>query len=165
MGNRFVVTVFLLQPVPHRDAVSQIAVAQVVGFGLRHGGNHRLLVLCKEREGSLPEGSEVFKRLLAQGVHPVILRGGLPNGDHHLIDFFHTGRVVKLRLDELHRVPIVKAKGIGVGLLLRHILKEFDSTVYSHIKHISNRLSCSSWINYLKLCYVSMILFIDLFNS
>ena len=124
VGNRFVVTVFLLQPVPHRDAVSQIAVAQVVGFGLRHGGNHRLLVLCKEREGSLPEGSEVFKRLLAQGVHPVILRGGLPNGDHHLIDFFHTGRVVKLRLDELHRVPIVKAKGIGVGLLLGYVFKE-----------------------------------------
>ena len=124
VGNRFVVTVFLLQPVPHRDAVSQIAVAQVVGFGLRHGGNHRLLVLCKEREGSLLEGSEVFKRLLAQGVHPVILRGGLPNGDHHLIDFFHTGRVVKLRLDELHRVPIVKAKGIGVGLLLGYVFKE-----------------------------------------
>ena len=124
VGNCFVVTVFLLQPVPHSNAISQMTIAQVVGFGLRHGGNHRLLVLCKKREGSLPEGSEVFKRLLAQGVHPVILRGGLPNGDHHLIDFFHTGRVVKLRLDELHRVPIVKAKGIGVGLLLRHILKE-----------------------------------------
>lgn len=60
----------------------------------------------------------------AQVISPVILRGGLPNGDHHLIDFFHTGRVVKLRLDELHRVPIVKAKGIGVGLLLWHVLKE-----------------------------------------
>lgn len=101
-----------------------MAIAQVVGFRLRHGGSHRLLVFCKEREGSLSEGGEVFKRLPAQGVHPIILRGGLPNGDHHLIDFFHTGRVIKLRLDELHRVPIVKAKGIGVGLLLWHVLKE-----------------------------------------
>ena len=124
MGNRFVVPVFFLQPVPHSKPISQMAIAQVVGFGLRHSRSHRLLVLCKEREGSLPEGGEVFKCLPAQGIHPVILRGGLPNGDHHLIDFFHTGRVVKLRLDELHRVPIVKAKGIGVGLLLRHILKE-----------------------------------------
>ena len=124
VGNRFVVPVFFLQPVPHSNPISQMAIAQVVGFGLRHSRSRRLLVLCKEREGSLPEGGEVFKCLLAQGIHPVILRGGLPNGDHHLIDFFHTGRVVKLRLDELHRVPIVKAKGIGVGLLLRHILKE-----------------------------------------
>ena len=101
-----------------------MSIAQVVGFRLRHGGSHRLLVLRKEREGSLSEGGEVFKRLPAQGVHPVILRGGLPNGDHHLIDFFHTGRVIKLRLNELHCVPIVKAKGIGVGLLLWHVLKE-----------------------------------------
>src|SRR5699024_11680975 len=28
------------------------------------------------------------------------------------------------RLDELHRVPIVKAEGIGVGLLLGYVLKE-----------------------------------------
>ena len=124
VGNRFVVPVFFLQSVPHSKPISQMAIAQVVGFGLRHGRSHRLLVLCKKRKGSLPEGSEVFKRLLAQGVHPVILRGGPPNGDHHLIDFFHTGRVVKLRLDELHRVPIVKAKGIGVGLLLGYVLKE-----------------------------------------
>ena len=124
VGNRFVVPVFFLQPVPHSNPISQMAIAQVVGFGLRHSRSHRLLVLCKEREGSLPEGGEVFKCLLAQGIHPVILRGGLPNGDHHLIDFFHTGRVVKLRLDELHRVPIVKAKRIGVGLLLGHVLKE-----------------------------------------
>ena len=124
VGNRFVVPVFFLQPVPHSKPISQMAIAQVVGFGLRHGGNHRLLVLCKECEGSLPEGGEVFKCLLAQGIHPVILRGGLPNGDHHLIDFFHTGRVVKLRLDELHRVPIGKTKGIGVGLLLGYVLKE-----------------------------------------
>ena len=124
VGNRFVVPVFFLQPVPHGKPISQMAIAQVVGFRLRHGRSHRLLVLRKKREGSLPERGKVFKCLPAQGVHPVILRGGLPNGDHHLIDFFHTGRVVKLRLDELHRVPIVKAKGIGVGLLLRHILTE-----------------------------------------
>ena len=81
-------------------------------------------MLCKKREGSLPESGEVFKRLPAQVISPVILRGGLPNGDHHLIDFFHTGRVIKLRLDELHRVPVGKAKGIGMGLLLWHVLKE-----------------------------------------
>ena len=124
VGHCFVVPVFFLQPVPHSKPISQMAIAQVVGFRLRRGGGYRLLVLRKEREGSLPEGGEVFKRLLAQGVHPVILRGGLPNGDHHLIDFFHTGRVIKLRLDELHRVPIVKAEGIGVGLLLGYVLKE-----------------------------------------
>ena len=124
VGNRFVIPVFFLQPVPHSKPISQMAIAQVVGFGLRHGRSHRLLVLCKKREGSLPEGGEVFKCLLAQGIHPVILRGGFPNGNHHLIDFFHTGRVVKLRLNELHRVPIVKAKGIGVGLLLGYVLKE-----------------------------------------
>ena len=124
VGNRFVVPVFFLQPVPHSKPISQMAIAQVVGFRLRRDGGYRLLVLRKEREGSLPEGGEVFKRLLAQGVHPIILRGGLPNGNHHLRDFFHTSRVVKLRLNELHRVPIVKAKGRGVGLLLGYILKK-----------------------------------------
>ena len=124
VGHCFVVPVFFLQPVPHGKPISQMAIAQVVGFCLRHGRSRRLLVFCKKREGSLPEGGEVFKYLPAQVISPVILRGGLPNGDHHLIDFFHTGRVVKLRLDELHRVPIVKAKRIGVGLLLGHVLKE-----------------------------------------
>ena len=124
VGHCFVISVFFLQPVPNSQTIPQMSIAQVVGFRLRHGGSHRLLVLRKEREGSLSEGGEVFKRLPAQGVHPVILRGGLPNGDHHLIDFFHTGRVIKLRLNELHCVPIVKAKGIGVGLLLWHVLKE-----------------------------------------
>ena len=124
VGHCFVVPVFFLQPVPHGKPISQMAIAQVVGFRLRHGGSHRLLVFCKKREGSLPEGGEVFKRLPAQVISPVILRGGLPNGDHHLIDFFHTGRVIKLRLNELHRVPIVKAKGIGMGLLLGYVLKE-----------------------------------------
>ena len=82
--------------------------------------------LCSAKSVKVPcrKAAKVFKRLPAQGVHPVILRGGLPNGDHHLIDFFHTGRVIKLRLNELHCVPIVKAKGIGVGLLLWHVLKE-----------------------------------------
>ena len=42
VGNRFVVPVFFLQPVPHSNPISQMAIAQVVGFGLRHGGNHRL---------------------------------------------------------------------------------------------------------------------------
>ena len=60
----------------------------------------------------------------AQVIPSVILRGSLPNGDHHLIDFFHTGRVVKLRLDELHRVPVGKAKGIGVRLFLGYVLEE-----------------------------------------
>ena len=124
VGHCFVVPVFFLQPVPHSKPISQMAIAQVVGFRLRHGRSHRLLVLRKEREGSLSEGGKVFKRLPAQVIPPVILRGGLPNGDHHLIDFFHTGRVIKLRLNELHRVPMVKAKGIGVGLLLGHVPKE-----------------------------------------
>ena len=90
----------------------------------RHGRSRRLLVLCKERKGSLPEGGEVFKRLLAQGVHPVALRGGFPNGNHHLVDFLHAGRVVKLRLDDLHRVPIIEAKRIGVRLFLGYVLEE-----------------------------------------
>ena len=124
VGNRFVVPVFFLQPVPHRQAISHVPVAQVVGFRLRRGGGYWLLVLCKEGKRTLPEGGEVFKRLPAQVIPSVILRGSLPNGDHHLIDFFHTGRVVKLRLDELHRVPVGKAKGIGVRLFLGYVLEE-----------------------------------------
>ena len=124
VGHCFVVAAFFLQPVPHGKPIPQIAVAQVVGFRLRHSGGSRLLVFRKKRKGSLPEGGKVFKCLLAQGVHPVILRGALPDGNHHLVDFLHTGRVVKLWLDELHRVPIIEAKRIGVGLLLGHVLKE-----------------------------------------
>ena len=108
MGHRFIVPMFFLQPVPHGKPISQIAVAQVVGFGLRHGGGHRFLVLCKKREDSLPEGGEVFKRLLAQGVHPVILRGGLPNREHHLIDFLHANRICKLICHLLNALPIIR---------------------------------------------------------
>ena len=61
---------------------------------------------------------------MPQIIHPVILRGGLPDWNHHLIDFFHAGRVVELRLDELYRIPIIKTIRIGVGLLLGNILKE-----------------------------------------
>ena len=124
VGYCFVVPVFFLQPVPHRQAISHVPVAQVVGFRLRRGGGYWLLVLCKEGKRTLPEGGEVFKRLLAQGVHPVALRGGLPNGNHHLVDFLHAGRVVKLRLDDLHRVPIIEAKRIGVRLFLGYVLEE-----------------------------------------
>ena len=124
VGYCFVVPVFFLQPVPHRQAISHVPVAQVVGFRLRRGGGYWLLVLCKEGKRTLPEGGEVFKRLLAQGVHPVALRSGLPNGNHHLVDFLHAGRVVKLRLDDLHRVPIIEAKRIGVRLFLGYVLEE-----------------------------------------
>lgn len=40
------------------------------------------------------------------------------------MDFLHAGRVVKLRLDDLHRVPIIEAKRIGVRLFLGYVLEE-----------------------------------------
>ena len=124
MGYCFVVPAFFLQPVPDGEAVPQVAIAQVVGFGRGRGCGRRLLVLCKEGKRTLPEGGEVFKGCFPPLIHPVALRGGLPNGNHHLVDFLYAGRVVKLRLDGLHRVPIIEAKRIGVGLLLGYVLKE-----------------------------------------
>ena len=124
MGHGFVVPMFFLQTVPDGEAVPQVAIAQVIGFGRGHGGGRRFLVFCKEGKRALPEGGEVFKACFPPFIHPVVLRGGFPHRHHHLVDFLHAGRVVKLRLDELHRVPIVKAKRIGVRLLLGYVLKE-----------------------------------------
>ena len=67
---------------------------------------------------------QIFKCPLPQIIHPVILRGGLPDWNHHLTDFFHAGRVVELRLDELYCIPIIEAIRVRVGLLLGNILKE-----------------------------------------
>ena len=124
VGYCFIVSVFFLQPVPDGEAVPQVAIAQVVGFERGRGCGRRLLVFCKEGKRTLPEGGEVFKGCFPPLIHPVALRGGLPNGNHHLVDFLHAGRVVKLRLDDLHCVPIVEAKRIGVRLFLGHVLKE-----------------------------------------
>lgn len=124
MGHRFVIPVFFLQPVPDSEAVPQMSIAQVIGFFRGHGGGRRLLVFRKEGKSTLPERRKVFKGCLPPLIHPVVLRGGFPHRHHHLVDFLHAGRVVKLRLDELHRVPIVKAKRIGVRLLLGYVLKE-----------------------------------------
>ena len=124
MGHRFVIPVFFLQPVPDSEAVPQMSIAQVIGFFRGHGGGRRLLVFRKEGKSTLPERRKVFKGCLPPLIHPVVLRGGFTHRHHHLVDFLHAGRVVKLRLDELHRVPIVKAKRIGVRLLLGYVLKE-----------------------------------------
>ena len=67
---------------------------------------------------------QILKCSLPKRVHPIILRRGLPDWNHHLIDFFHAGRVVELRLDELYRIPIIEAIRVRVGLLLGNILKE-----------------------------------------
>lgn len=72
----------------------------------------------------MPVCGQILKCPLPQIVHPVILRRSLPDRKHHLIDFFHAGRVVELRLNELYTFPIIKAIRIGVGLLLGNILKE-----------------------------------------
>ena len=72
----------------------------------------------------MPVCGQIFKCSLPQRVHPVILWRSLPDRKHHLIDFFHAGRVVELRLHELYRVPIIKTIRIRVGLLLGNILKE-----------------------------------------
>ena len=124
VGYCFVISVFFLQPVPNSQTIPQMSIAQVIGFFRGHGGGRRLLVFRKERKGALTESREVFKSCFPPLIHPVILRGRLPHRHHHLIDFFHAGRVVKLRLDELYRVPIIKAIGVRMGLLLRHILKK-----------------------------------------
>ena len=125
VGYCFVISVFFLQPVPNSQTIPQMSIAQVIGFFRGHGGGRRLLVVFrKECKGALAESREVFKSCFPPLIHPVILRGRLPHKRHHLIDFFHAGRVVKLRLNELYCVPIVEPKRIRMGLFLGHIPKE-----------------------------------------
>ena len=126
MGNRAIVPVNFFQPVPNSQPISQMPEPQIIGFlrFLHSLRRHRLLFLCKQGKSALTVCGQILKCPLPQIVHPVILRRSLPDRKHHLIDFFHAGRVVELRLNELYTFPIIKAIRIGVGLLLGNILKE-----------------------------------------